>query len=93
MSGPTALRRVLLAGGSGLVGQALLQQLSTDPDVTELRALLRRPVPLPTGLVVKNGSKMVSRWRAGTPMPSSRTCRHTRGPAGKVPRRLVAVGD
>ena len=27
--------RVLLAGGSGLVGQALLQQLSTDPDVTE----------------------------------------------------------
>ncbi|HRH29171.1 MAG TPA: NAD(P)H-binding protein [Aquabacterium sp.] len=51
MSGPTALGRVLLAGGSGLVGQALLQQLSTDPDVTELSALLRRPVPLPAGVV------------------------------------------
>ncbi len=51
MSGATALGRVLLAGGSGLVGQALLQQLSTDPDVTELSALLRRPVPLPAGVV------------------------------------------
>lgn len=41
------LGRVLLAGGTGAVGQQLLQQLSVHPTVTELRVLLRRAMPVP----------------------------------------------
>ena len=36
-------QRVLLAGGTGLVGQQALHQLLVDPDVTEVRVLVRRP--------------------------------------------------
>lgn len=34
--------RVLLAGATGLVGQQVLRQLLADPDVAEVRALVRR---------------------------------------------------
>lgn len=37
-----AQRRVLLAGGSGLVGRALLERLLADPGVSSLLALRRR---------------------------------------------------
>ncbi|MBB5203413.1 uncharacterized protein YbjT (DUF2867 family) [Inhella inkyongensis] len=38
----SAARRVLLAGGSGLIGRELLARLLADPRCTELHALLRR---------------------------------------------------
>lgn len=38
------LRRVLVAGATGLVGRELLRQLLTDPTVGEVRALTRRPM-------------------------------------------------
>ena len=38
-------RRVLVAGGSGLIGSALLAQLAADPAQPELHALLRRKLP------------------------------------------------
>lgn len=39
--------RVLLAGGTGAVGQQLLARLATHAGVSELKVLLRRPFPLP----------------------------------------------
>lgn len=42
-----APRRVALLGASGLVGQALLQQLLADPDLQALHLLLRRPLSTP----------------------------------------------
>lgn len=47
---PAGLGRVLLAGGSGLVGQQALRQLLADPQVQEVRLLLRRPLD-PAGLL------------------------------------------
>ncbi len=44
----TALRRVLLAGGSGLVGHAALAALVADPEVGEIRVLSRRPLETPS---------------------------------------------
>lgn len=41
--------RVLLAGGTGAVGQELLARLATHPGVPALKVLLRRPFPLPAG--------------------------------------------
>ena len=38
------------------------------------------PVPLPAGLVVKNGSKMRPTWSGGMPAPSSRTVTVTVSP-------------
>ena len=38
-------RRVLVAGGSGLIGRALLAQLAADPAQPEVHALLRRKLP------------------------------------------------
>lgn len=38
------LKRVLLVGATGLVGQHLLRQLLLDPEVGEVRALVRRPL-------------------------------------------------
>ncbi|MDT7836860.1 NAD(P)H-binding protein [Aquabacterium sp. OR-4] len=38
----SALRRVAVAGASGLVGRALLQALAADPAVTAVHAVLRR---------------------------------------------------
>lgn len=38
-------RTVLLAGATGLVGRECLRQLSGDPEVAEVRALTRRPIP------------------------------------------------
>src|SRR5215208_2645140 len=35
----------LVAGATGLVGQALVRQLSTDPAWSEVRALVRRELP------------------------------------------------
>lgn len=40
-----ARRVVLLAGATGLVGGACLRQLAADPDVLEVRALVRRGLP------------------------------------------------
>lgn len=39
----SAMRRVLLAGGTGLVGKAALAALLQEPDVGEIRVLSRRP--------------------------------------------------
>lgn len=47
VTGPAAPRRVALLGASGLVGQALLQQLLADADVQALHLLLRRPLSTP----------------------------------------------
>lgn len=44
-SAPTS-RRVLIAGTTGLVGARLLQCLLDDPDVSQVHALVRRPVDL-----------------------------------------------
>ena len=41
----TTPARIAVLGASGLVGQALLQHLLTDPAVAELHALLRQPLP------------------------------------------------
>ena len=38
-------RRVLVAGGSGLIGRALLARLAADPAQPEVHALLRRKLP------------------------------------------------
>jgi uncharacterized protein YbjT (DUF2867 family) len=38
------LKRVLLAGATGLVGQQALRQLLVDPQVGEVRVLVRRPL-------------------------------------------------
>ncbi len=43
--GPMAERIVLLAGATGLVGGECLRRLAADPDITEVRALVRRPLP------------------------------------------------
>lgn len=43
---PTASRRVILAGATGLVGQHLLQGLLADPGVSEVHILSRRSLPL-----------------------------------------------
>ena len=40
-------RRALVAGPTGLVGRALVQQLLDDPDVTEVVAVARRPLAIP----------------------------------------------
>lgn len=37
--------RVLLAGATGLVGSELLRLLANDPQIKELRTLVRRPLP------------------------------------------------
>jgi uncharacterized protein YbjT (DUF2867 family) len=39
-------RSALVAGATGLVGQQLLQRLLEDPAYDEIRALVRRPLPL-----------------------------------------------
>ncbi len=44
MTSATPMARVLLAGATGLVGRQALRQLLTDPQVQEVRVLLRRPV-------------------------------------------------
>lgn len=41
-------RRIILAGATGLVGRELLEGLLADPTVAEVRALVRRPLALPT---------------------------------------------
>src|SRR5262249_10723316 len=48
-----------------------------------------RPVPSPTSLVVKNGSKIRSRISAGTPGPVSPISTRARSPSGAV--RTVSV--
>ena len=49
-----------------------------------------RPVPLPTGFVVKNGSKMRRRTAAGIPGPLSRTLRPSRVVGGaRIAERRV----
>src|SRR5580658_742058 len=47
------------------------------------------PVPRPTSLVVKNGSKIRSRIGLGTPGPLSPTRISTKGPASRVAIRIV----
>ncbi len=42
------------------------------------------PVPRPTGLVVKNGSKMRSQMASGMPAPVSSTAITTRSPRSRV---------
>ncbi len=39
------MRRVLLVGGSGVVGKECLRQLAADPSVARVTALVRRPLP------------------------------------------------
>jgi uncharacterized protein YbjT (DUF2867 family) len=41
-------RPIILAGATGLVGRELLEGLLADPTVAEVRALVRRPLALPT---------------------------------------------
>lgn len=43
---PSAGRRVLLAGASGLVGRELLRGLLDDPSVAVVHSLTRRPLPV-----------------------------------------------
>lgn len=40
-------RRALIAGASGAVGSVLLAQLLAEPAYSEIRALVRRPLPVP----------------------------------------------
>lgn len=43
----STMRRVLIAGGTGLVGRELLSQLLAASQVAAVHVLLRRPAPLP----------------------------------------------
>lgn len=45
-SGTSSLGKVLIAGATGLVGREALRACLLDPGVTEVRALVRRPVTL-----------------------------------------------
>ena len=39
------MQRVMIAGASGFVGQRVLQALLNDPDIYEVHAFVRRPLP------------------------------------------------
>jgi uncharacterized protein YbjT (DUF2867 family) len=53
VSEPDQSRRAVVAGGTGLVGGALLQLLGADARYRSVTSLVRREIPAPSGAVVQ----------------------------------------